>query len=101
MQYTVTDIINMNPCSDYTAAVITRLFDGKETITASDVLEMDISIEDKKWVIGRMLPWPDGFKYPAGVTDLWVENNPGLTQLDVPAGVTDLWVFNNPGLEKK
>ena len=98
MWYTVKDILNMNPCSYYTEDAITNLFAGKETITANDILEMDISINDKTWVIGRMLPWPDGFKYPAGVTDLRVLNNPGLTQLDIPAGVTDLLVENNPGL---
>ncbi|MGB5217380.1 MAG: hypothetical protein WBN66_03680 [Smithella sp.] len=97
--YTVKNVLNMSPCSDYSEAVITRLFAGKKTITATDVLEMDISMGDKRWAIERMLPWPDGFKYP--FTDLRVENNPGLTQLDVPAGVTALWVLNNPGLEKK
>ena len=98
MRYTVDDILAMGPCIDYNRERVTELFAGRETITPFDVAVMDIPKKDIGWAIGRMLPWPDGFVFPEGVTYLSVENNPALTELTVPEGVTYLSVENNPAL---
>ena len=95
MRYTVDDILAMGPCIDYNRERVTELFAGRETITPFDVAVMDIPKKDIGWAIGRMLPWPDGFVFPEGVTYLSVENNPALTELTVPEGVTYLRVVNN------
>ena len=93
--YTIDNILAMHPCSGYTRERVTELFAGRDTITAHDIDAMEISQQDKGWALGHMLPWPDGFVFPEGVTDLWVRNNPALTDLTVPEGVTDLVVENN------
>jgi len=95
---TIDDILEMEPCSEYDRERLETLFDGRETVNEFDVADAPISNADKGWLLGRMLPWDPAFKLPEGVTDLWVENNPGLTELVVPEGVTVLRVENNDGL---
>ena len=94
MKVTIQDILDMNPCLEYTKERLTELFDGKKTISEKGVFELPISHEDKVWVIGRMLPWADNFVLPASVTHLRVYNCDKLTELNVPASVTELWVYN-------
>jgi len=97
--YSVQDILDMDPCQpEYTRERVEELFAGKEGISVFDVAEMPISNSDKGWALGRMMPWPDGFVLPEGVTRLRIENNPGLTSVDIPEGVTRLRIENNPGL---
>ena len=75
---TIDDILDMGPCSEYNRDRLETLFDGRETVNEFDVADAPISNADKGWLLGRMLPWDPAFKLPEGVTDLWVENNPGL-----------------------
>ena len=99
-KYTVTDILNMNPCyPPYDLDHIKKLFNKKKHITPFDIEKMNISKEDKGWVLSRMLPWPKGFILPESVTDLRVDNCPALTELNVPESVTDLRVYNCPNIK--
>jgi len=97
-RYTVDDILAMNPCERYTRSQIVELSSGKSSVTANDAAKAKISNADKGWILGHMLPWPSDFIFPEGVKDLWVDNNPALTELKVPEGVEELYVYNNPAL---
>ena len=48
---TIDDVLSHNPCSEYTRERVETLFAGRETITAKDVLAMDIGNLDKIWII--------------------------------------------------
>ena len=55
---TVDDVMSWKPCKEYTRERVTALFAGRETITALDVLDMDIPARDRLQVVLRegMLP---------------------------------------------
>ena len=97
--FTIDDVLSWGPCKPpYNRAYLKKLFAGRETINEFDINAMPIKQEDKGWALGHMLPWAENFKWPEGVTYLWVLNNPALVELKVPEGVTYLWVENNPAL---
>lgn len=48
---TIDDVLNHNPCPGYTRERVEELFAGRETITAKDILAMDIGNLDKIWII--------------------------------------------------
>lgn len=55
---TVNDVMSWNPCEEYTEDIITELFDGRETMTALDALDLKIPIKDILWValMGELIP---------------------------------------------
>jgi hypothetical protein len=94
--FTIDDVLSWGPCNPpYSRNYIKKLFADRKTINEFDIDAMPIKQEDKGWALGQMLPWDESFKFPEGVTYLWVLNNAALTALKVPEGVTDLWVENN------
>jgi len=60
MTVTVDDVMSWEPCKEYSRERVTALFAGRETITAFDVLDMDIPAEDRLWAVLReeMVPAP-------------------------------------------
>jgi hypothetical protein len=50
MTFTIDQILGWKPCEDYTRKRIEGLFSGRESITAEELAELDIPIEDKIWV---------------------------------------------------
>jgi hypothetical protein len=58
MTVTVDDVMSWEPCKEYSRERVTALFAGRETITAFDVLDMDIPAEDRLWAVLRMVPDP-------------------------------------------
>ena len=57
---TVDEVMSWEPCKEYPRERVTALFADRETITALDVLEMDIPAEDRLWAVLReeMVPAP-------------------------------------------
>ena len=55
---TVDDVMSWRLCDGYTRERVTALFAGRKTITALDVLDMDIPAEDRLWAVLRMVPDP-------------------------------------------
>lgn len=54
MTVTVDDVMSWEPCKEYSRERVTALFAGRKTITALDVLDMDIPAEDRLWAVLRM-----------------------------------------------
>lgn len=61
-EWTVDDILALRPCGwdkpngvGYHHARLVELFAGRRTVTLLDVLDVDIPLEDKVWLIPRML----------------------------------------------
>jgi len=52
---TVERIIKWKPCGHYTREYIKRLFGNRKMLTAQDIADLDISIEDRLWVLCNML----------------------------------------------
>ena len=50
---TVDQVLSWEPCDDYTPERVTELFAGRETVTALDILAMDIPPDDKLWAVCR------------------------------------------------
>ena len=57
---TLEDVLSWKPCGGYEEDRLLVLGDGRESITAADVLELDIPAEDRLWAVLRkeMLPEP-------------------------------------------
>jgi len=55
-KYTVTDIMNKEPCPDYTEEVVTELWAGREELTFKEVCNLDIAIDDRVWISARLVP---------------------------------------------
>jgi hypothetical protein len=49
MTFTIDQILGWKPCKDYTRKRIEELFSGRESITAEELAELDIPIEEKIW----------------------------------------------------
>lgn len=50
---TVKDVMSWKPCKEYTEAVIAKLFDGRESMTVLDALELKIPIKRIFWIVLR------------------------------------------------
>jgi hypothetical protein len=48
---TVDQVMEWNPCDDYTAERVTELFAGREALTAQDIAALDISHADRLWAL--------------------------------------------------
>lgn len=55
---TVDDVMSWRLCDGYTRYRVKTLFAGRKTITALDVLDMDIPAEDRLYAVLRMVPDP-------------------------------------------
>jgi len=53
LRVTVDQVMVWSPCKEYTRARVEELFAGRETVTAIDVLEMDIPAVDRLWAVCR------------------------------------------------
>lgn len=54
MNYTVNDIMTLKPC--YSRDKVEDLWAGRESLTLSEIADLDISLEDRRWVIIRLSP---------------------------------------------
>ena len=50
---TVVDVMSWGPCKEYTPGRIIKLFAGRESVSALDILDMDIPAKDKLWAVLR------------------------------------------------
>ena len=55
-KFTVQDIMNKEPCPDYTEEVVTELWAGREELTFKEVCNLDIAIDDRVWISARLVP---------------------------------------------
>jgi len=55
MKYTTKDILELDPCEEYTREKLEELWEGKESLTLREILELTIPIVDKNWVIPRLV----------------------------------------------
>jgi hypothetical protein len=56
---TVNDIMGRQPCSDYTRERVTALWDGREALSALDILGLEIPVDDRFWAIFHNLFFTD------------------------------------------
>jgi hypothetical protein len=50
---TVTDIMAMDPCSDYTREVVEQLWSGRGVLSVLEILDLDIPARDRLWAVLR------------------------------------------------
>ena len=53
--YTIKDIIELDPCEEYTREKLEELWKGKESLTLREILELDIDIKDRNWVVAQLV----------------------------------------------
>jgi len=53
--YTIKDIIELDPCEEYTREKLEELWKGKESLARREILELNIDIDDKNWVIPQLV----------------------------------------------
>ena len=53
--YTIEDIQKLGPCEEYTKEKLKELWEKKESLSRRDILKLDIPINDKNWVIPRLV----------------------------------------------
>ena len=56
MKITVKDIMGKNPCREYSEERVTKLWNGRESLTLVDILDLDIPADDRIWAVSRFLP---------------------------------------------
>jgi hypothetical protein len=49
--FTVTEMMTLRPCPDYTRARVAKLWGGKESLTLLEFLHLAIPARDKIWVV--------------------------------------------------
>jgi len=52
--FTVQDIMNKEPCSNYTEEVVTELWKDKKSLTFKEVCDLDIDVLDRIWIAVRL-----------------------------------------------
>ncbi len=50
---TVEQVLSWHPCEDYTKERIEKLWDGREALSGLEILDLDISVEDRFWALFR------------------------------------------------
>ena len=53
VRVTIKQVLSWEPCEEYTRKRIEELFAGRETVTAPDILSMDIPARDRLWAVLR------------------------------------------------
>ena len=53
--YTIEDIIELDPCEEYTEERLKELWAGREALSRREILELDIDIDDKNWVVPQLV----------------------------------------------
>jgi hypothetical protein len=51
MRITINQVMNWEPCEEYSIERVTALFSGRDTLTIADVFALSISARDKLWVL--------------------------------------------------
>ena len=54
--FTIEDILELDPCEEYTREKLEELWEGKESLTLREILELTIPIDDRNWVMPRLVP---------------------------------------------
>lgn len=85
--HTISDILALHPCCTYTEPHLAKLFDGRETITLADVLDMPIPDRDKVWFATKtgMLTQPQLIEFLNRIVSRAVTNhvlNCGIPELE-------------------
>jgi hypothetical protein len=69
--FTIEDILELDPCEEYTEERLKELWKGKESLALREILELTIPIDDKNWVgprlvsIGIVIKWAHLCAYEA------------------------------------
>jgi len=53
--FTIEDIQKLKPCEEYTREKLENLWEGKESLALREILELTIPIDDKNWVMPRLI----------------------------------------------
>ena len=53
--YTIRDIQKLKPCKEYTEEKLEELWKGKESLALREILELDIPIVDRNWVMPQLV----------------------------------------------
>ena len=53
--YTIKDILELEPCKEYTKEKLEELWKGKKTLSRRDILKLNIPIDDRNWVIPQLV----------------------------------------------
>ncbi len=50
---TIKQVLSWHPCGDYTQERIEKLWNGRESLSGLEILDLDISVEDRFWALFR------------------------------------------------
>jgi len=53
--YTIEDIQKLKPCKEYTREKLENLWEEKESLALREILELDIDIDDRNWVVPQLV----------------------------------------------
>jgi len=72
---TVDNIMAKKPCEEYPRERVEELWGGKNTLTLTEILDLDIPAEDRIWAVTRFLPKEENWQFARWcalqVTHLW------------------------------
>jgi hypothetical protein len=68
---TVDQVMSWKPCERYTRELIEQLFAGRESLSAVDILKLDIPTEDRLWAVLReeLIPAPVLHEFACGCAE--------------------------------
>ena len=62
LMWTIDDMLAERPCPYYDRVRVTELWDGRHGLTLGDILELEIPVTDRLWVVARSgiaVPWTE------------------------------------------
>jgi len=54
-KFSVKDIMSKKPCSEYTEERVSELWKGKDSLSLKEILNLDIRIEDRSWILTKLV----------------------------------------------
>ena len=50
-EFTVLDVMNLEPCEEYTFELVTALWGGKQSLTIQEIAALSIPVNDRVWAL--------------------------------------------------
>jgi len=54
-KFSVKDIMNKEPCEEYTEEYVSELWDNKDSLSLEEINKLSISLDDRLWILARLV----------------------------------------------
>jgi len=61
--FTVADIMDKEPCEEYTEERVSKLWNNKDSLSLEEILNLDIRIDDRSWILTLLVSTKTAVKW--------------------------------------